>query len=257
MTIEVSQLHVVFGRSAAGSLQDALETAGRQGTVVSPYDDFSFGPIDFDDASTRAQWVEEELGYGDWLDIYDSSLPSVTESLNAELPPIVWFAPDCTTSAMGFLWWLSQVGHLGCSILEVPKLSQLNPQRLIKHLGREVPLSSVKRTESLALWSRLKAENAPIRVLGGSGLKSASIDYFDDALIANVTSRWRKMALIVAHTLIGFDETGLYQTGDLVLGARLAALAEAGVLEWRGDLNNMRLCELRLPAKNAAVLGIR
>ncbi|WP_375285235.1 DUF1835 domain-containing protein, partial [Sphingobium yanoikuyae] len=63
MTSENSQLHVVFGRSAAGTLQQALEVAGREGIVVAPYDDFSFGPIDRDDANARAQWVENELGY--------------------------------------------------------------------------------------------------------------------------------------------------------------------------------------------------
>jgi len=136
MTIDRCQLHVVFGRSAAGSLQNALATAGRQGAVISPYDDFSFGPIDFEVASTRVQWVEKELGYSDWQDIYENSLPAVTESLNADLSPIVWFAPDSTNSAMGFLWWLSQVGDLDCSIIKVPKLNLLNPQQLIEHLDR-------------------------------------------------------------------------------------------------------------------------
>jgi hypothetical protein len=50
MASEISQLHVVFGRSAAATLQQALEFSGREGVAVASYDDFSFGPIDRDDA---------------------------------------------------------------------------------------------------------------------------------------------------------------------------------------------------------------
>ncbi|PHQ61615.1 MAG: hypothetical protein COC10_11790 [Sphingobium sp.] len=109
MTSENSQLHVVFGRSAAGTLQQALEVAGREGIVVAPYDDFSFGPIDRDDANARAQWVENELGYSDWQKIFEDSLPVLSASMEASKPPIAWISPDSAHSAAGFLWWLSHM----------------------------------------------------------------------------------------------------------------------------------------------------
>jgi len=65
------------------------------------------------------------------------------------------------------------------------------------------------------------------------------------------------MALVVAHTLTGFDEAGRYQTGDPVLGICFADLGEAGALEWQGDLSGMQLCELCLPAKSTTLLDMR
>ena len=38
-------LHVVFTPSGAGNLREALKNAGRDGQVVTFFDDLSFGPI--------------------------------------------------------------------------------------------------------------------------------------------------------------------------------------------------------------------
>jgi len=87
-----------------------------------------------------------------------------------------------------------------------------------------------------------------LRVLGADGaLTSVPLDHFDADLLRHATAEWQKMALIVGTVLREFADNGLYQAGDIVLHARLADLAEAGVLEWRGDLDHMTACELRLP----------
>lgn len=65
--------------------------------------------------------------------------------------------------------------------------------------------------------------------------------------LMNCGSRdWYKMARIIGSTLGQFYETGPFQTGELVLWARLRSLAQDGTLEWRGDLEDMHYCELRL-----------
>ncbi|WP_145203812.1 DUF3658 domain-containing protein [Sphingobium sp. B2] len=248
MTSENSQLHVVFGRSAAGTLQQALEVAGREGIVVAPYDDFSFGPIDRDDANARAQWVENELGYSDWQKIFEDSLPVLSASMEASKPPIAWISPDSAHSAAGFLWWLSHMADKECQILDVPRLSLLDPESMTEYLDKAEPLSAGRRARSLGLWLQLQAENAPLRILGDAGLMSAPLEHFDAALLEHATPEWQKMARIVAGVLGDFFLEGIYQTSDLVLGSRLADLAEAGILEWRGDLGHMASCEMRLPA---------
>ncbi|RYE66408.1 MAG: DUF1835 domain-containing protein [Oxalobacteraceae bacterium] len=248
MTSKDSQLHVVFGRSAAGTLQQALEVAGRKGVVVAPYDDFSFGPIDSDDASARAQWVEDALGYSGWQNIIEDSWPVLSASMDASEPPIAWISPDSAHSAAGFLWWLSHMADKECQILDVPRLSLLDAQSMTEYLDKAEPLSVERRSRSLDLWIRLQAENAPLRILGSVELMSAPLDYFDAALLEHATPEWQKMARIVAGVLVDFSLEGIYQTSDLVLGARLADLAEAGKLEWRGDLGRIAACEMRLPA---------
>lgn len=248
MTSENPQVHVIFGRSAAGTLQQALEVAGREGVVVAPYDDFSFGPIDRDDGKARAQWVENELGYSDWQKIFEDSLPVLSASMETSKPPIAWVSSDSAHSVAGFLWWLAHMEGKECLVLDVPRLSLLSPDVMSGYLDQAALLPAARRESSLALWTKLQAENAPLRVLSDNGLMSAPIEYFDPALLEHVTPEWQKMALIVGRALCDFADTGIYQTGDLVLAARLADLAEAGVLEWQGDLGHMARCEMRLPA---------
>lgn len=245
MPLGKPQLHVVFGRSAAGTLQQALDDVGREGTVVAPYDDFSFGPIDADNAEARARWVESELGYSDWQEVFEDSLPALNASKEASEPPIAWVSPDSAHSVAGFLWWLSHMDDKPCFVLDVPRLSLLGPDGMNTHIDQAKPLSAARRAGDLALWKQLQSENAPLRVLKGDKLTSAPMEYFDSALLGQITGKWQKMAMIVGRTLAAFSEAGVFQTGDLVLAARLTRLAEAGILEWQGDLSDMRHCELR------------
>ncbi len=78
-------------------------------------------------------------------------------------------------------------------------------------------------------------------------MASKPIDWFDDLLLGSATEQWHSMAMIVGKALVAAAEGDVYQVGDLVLASRPARLAEAGVLEWRGDLGQMRGCELRRP----------
>lgn len=250
MTSAQPRLHVVFNRSARGSLEQALALAGSADIAVAPYDDFSFGPIDSDDAGARDRWTEAMLGYSGWERTLEDSLPVLTASAEACMPPIAWIAPDDARNISGFLWWLSHQGGRDCLVLEVPNLPLLHADQLLAYLDKARPLTAEKRAEWLAVWARLKAENAPLRVLSDQGLVSAPIDYFDAALLNHATPEWQPMSLIVATVLTEFHDSGRYQAGDLVLAARLATLAGAGILEWHGDLSVMPGCSLRLPASD-------
>jgi hypothetical protein len=97
------------------------------------------------------------------------------------------------------------------------------------------------------MWQQLCTENAALRVIEKGRLVSKNIDFFDSALVRLATPKWQKMAAIVAELLVEFYDAELYQTGDLVLNARLAALADDGALEWRGEALNILHCEVRLP----------
>lgn len=243
-----SRLHVIFSRSARGSLEQALALAGRADIAVAPYDDLSFGPIARYDAEARDAWVEAVLGYADWGEAVEDSLPVLLASAETPAPPIVWISPDSAQSVAGFLWWLSHQGERDCLVLEVPRLHTLHAEELLDYLDRAEPLPAARRAAWLATWARLQAEDAPLRVLGADGaLESAPLDHFDADLLRHATAAWQKMALIVGTVLREFADNGLYQAGDIVLHARLADLAEAGALEWLGDLSVMRGCALRLP----------
>ena len=241
-------MHVVFGQSAAASLREALRTAGREETVLAPEDDFSFGPLVPADADVRARWVQDTLGYSEWAGSTEATLSIASDSAVYGRPPIAWISPDSASSVAGFLWWLSQLGDRPVRQNRISRLGLHSPNLLEGLLDLHVELTASDRGDAIALWQTLKRENAPLRVLTNTGLVSAPIEYFDDALLAHVHEDWQKMAFIVGKTLMGFHDEGRFQTGDLVLASRLRTLVLSGTIECRGDLYQMRHCELRLPS---------
>lgn len=239
--------HVMFSPSAAGALKQALSLAKRPDEVLCPFDDFSFGPIATEAAEDRIQWVEEVLGYTGWEDITASSQAFLAAFEVPKTSVTAWVTRRQTQTYAGFLWWLSHVGNLPISIIEVAELSSTKAEDMLAFLDRAVPFETKDRLRDTARWQQLKTENAPLRLIDGEDLVSAPIEHFDDSLLSHATHDWQKMARIVAGTFVEFSDAGVHQTGDLVLGARLGDLAEAGRLEWRGDLGHMQRCEVRLP----------
>ena len=179
---------------------------------------------------------------------------------------MAWISRRDACNYAGFLWWLWQVGEASCEVIDVTELmtvghdpsgqprppqlvispSLLLPDEMLDLLDRAVPLAPGARRQYLDLWQSLMAENAPLRVLGETGLVSAPITFFDPLILSCASTTWLKMARVVGAALARSCEGDLYQTGDLVLAARVRALADAGALEWRGDLSSMHHCEVRL-----------
>jgi hypothetical protein len=242
------QLHVVFCPSAAGTLRQALRAVGRHERVISPFDDQSFGPVDTDDAAVRAAWIESELGIADWRGVVEGDASVLSEARAAARPPIAWVGSAATSSLAGFLWWVSHLENVPVSVIAAPNMGFLNPDAMAALLDSETLLSDSDRNRHVDHWRELQAENAPYRVIEEGRLVSAPIDYFDRRLLSFVSHEWQKMARVVGSMLMSFVDDDVYQAGDLVLAARLAVLAETGVLEWQGDLSTMRGCELRLPS---------
>lgn len=102
------------------------------------------------------------------------------------------------------------------------------------------------REQYRGLWGRLRAENAPLRVLTAEGFMSAPVTYFDEMLLSHVTTQWDSAEVPVIETTVHFAEIGLWQAEMLFLEARLGALVNAGQIEMRGDPADPRTCEIRL-----------
>lgn len=68
-------------------------------------------------------------------------------------------------------------------------------------------------------------------------------------LLANVTSRWRKMAYVVGVTMMQIDPAMRTGKDDLYFATLVVGLINKGLLEYTGDLSNMRKCEGRLSSK--------
>lgn len=102
-----------------------------------------------------------------------------------------------------------------------------------------------------ALWSKLRAENAPLRILTDDGLVSAPLNHFDADLLSHVGSEWTRANRVVGETLAALQSQqvgggAVSQCSDLVLFARLRALVEQGALDSQGDIYSPQLKVRRL-----------
>jgi hypothetical protein len=249
-------LHVVFTSPGASSLREALEDVGRDDQVVSLFDCLSFGPINPPDLSLRSKWVEDELGRTGWDDVNLDTDNFWREALSPGRRKVAWLSRRSAMEYAGFLEWLWRMGDAPCEVVDLSELkisyrAEHGPPRppvLAMSLGmvssdtmcREKlwglaePLQATERERYRNLWQRLRAENAPLRVIEGSELVSASITFFDSQLMSCATRDWRKAARIVGHILGGEMDGDIIQVGDLVLAARIDALVESGRLEMQG-----------------------
>ena len=110
------------------------------------------------------------------------------------------------------------------------------------------PLQASARHRCRDLWQRLRSEDAPLRVIEGGKLVSAPISFFDARLMSYVTNDWLKVARIVGEALAAEMDDEVLQVGDIVLAARIDALAESGRLEMQGkSALEMHGCLVRRP----------
>jgi len=247
-------LHIAIGHAAGGTLRQA-GLAREGGKIIAFPDDLSYGPIDPPDAALRVAWVGRELGSRS----DDAGLAGVLETfwaaaLAAPGRRVVWFSRRSASDYAGFLECLWRFGETPCEAIDLTDVTL--PQRLpVFGLGelspdqvhasalwaRAAPIPAALGDRYRAMWRRLRAENAPFRVVKNLALVSAPITVFDDVLLACAGAKWRKSARVVGEALASSH------VGDLVLFGRLRRLVEAGTLEGRGDFSEMRASEVRLP----------
>jgi hypothetical protein len=70
----------------------------------------------------------------------------------------------------------------------------------------------------------------------------------DEALLANASSQWRKVARVVGSVVSG-NSDNIPKLPDIFFAERVRKLVAAGKLESQGNLNYMRFSEVRLPER--------
>jgi hypothetical protein len=254
-------LHIAPGRSAGGSLRQAIRTSGRADYVISFCDDLSCGPIDSEDSSARARWWASLYDDHDIdLDVFWRHVMSTPDRL------VVWFGRHSAQEHAFFLALVDRLGDRPYDIIDVtglqmpvtrpggkpqlslPKqaVSLMSEEELALLLGTERAMTSQEREDAALRWRSLKSENAPFRIVTDSGLVSAPADVFDALLLERATKDWRKVARVIGETM-GHNMEPYIQVGDLMLLTRIVALVDQGKLMAHGDPWLMRKCEVRLP----------
>ena len=258
-------LHITFGMYCDTPLREALKLARRHDCVVRLWDDLSLGPIDPPEPAARSTWAREEFGlYAHHRHIFAAKNNAWNAALSIPGRRIAWVARRMAYEYCGFLEWLSRLGNAPCKIVdlhdvtldwhmsdgtvergEVPSVSHIHAEHIRDNAFWDLarPLSAQERQEYLALWHKLRAENAPLRVLNGGALVSAPISYYDDLVLADTVESFRKVARILGSALgwgRGTPRANLY-----VFHARINKLVQAGVLEAKGNTAQMRYSEVR------------
>jgi len=263
----MSVLHIMFGSTAAAELRKAIRDHGRwpDEEVVYLDEDLSFGPID-GDMTARDRWVDDVLGIRDWQSA-DALTNFSEKAWPDDVMPVAWFSSRIAGEYTAFLWWLSRLGDAPCKIIDVTDhriISEQNPngwrpiragemtsKQVYQLIDCGTPLEQANRERYLAIWRRLVAENAPLRILDADlSLVSAPISYLDPVLLKFATAEWKVMAWIIGSAMADPMDDDIIQTGDFFLAARARELAKSGALEWRGDLSDIRKCEVRLPNRD-------
>ena len=256
-------LHIAPGDSAGGSLKRAIQEAGRDDDILSCRDDLSCGPITLDDPSERAKWWTQFYGDRDIEADLNAFWDRVSETDDRL---VVWFGRHRASELAFFHAWTDRLGDRPYDIVDVTgrqfpakqrdgfsrrgspaqAVGIINSDSLRSLLGSEQPITPQLREESSQTWRRLKAENAPFRIVTEAGLVSAPIDVFDPLLLERATPEWKKIARIVGEAM-GYNSEPYMQVGDVMLLARVVALVSDGKLLADGDPWDMRSCQVRLP----------
>jgi hypothetical protein len=255
-------LHIAPGDSAGGSLRFALRDAGYD-DVLSWRDDLSCGPIASGEPAERAEW---------WTSFYDeqdieSAFCAFWDRVAAtDDRLVVWFGRHSASEHAFVLAWADRLGDRpyeyidvtgrqfpvarrdSSTVLSPPMQSVgiMNPDMLKSLLGQEQRASTEFKDECSRVWRRLKAENAPFRVVTAEGLVSAPSDYFDALILERATTEWRRVARVVGDTM-GYNGEPYMQVGPTMLLTRVVALVDEGKLLAEGDPWDMRSCNVRLP----------
>jgi hypothetical protein len=87
-----------------------------------------------------------------------------------------------------------------------------------------------------------------------SALNPEQIQAIDDALMANVSGRWRKVARVVLSAMSDLERDGKRVMGipDIFYAERIRELIKRGQIEGAGDFNRMGRSEVRLPSDQNA-----
>jgi hypothetical protein len=242
-----------------------LDGASRRDRVVSTFDNLALGPINAPGLQTRLHWMEEELRLTGWECVFAEEEAFWRAALAEDGRRVAWMSRRAASEYCGFLEWLWRLGDLPCEVIDLTdmpvgsrhrafSLDLLQAEEIASSRlwDRAEPLDVAARERHHALWRRLRADNAPLRVVDADGLRSAPITFFDRQLLSFAKAHWQKPARIIGATMAEWVAPPMgpyFQAGDAVLAARLFALVEAGVLEGRGDLTDIRKSEVRLPGQ--------
>jgi hypothetical protein len=266
MSDDVEIVHVVHGRSIAETLRDALRSQGCEERVIGLSGDLNYGPIDPPDPDVRQAWIRTVLRCDPADDRREPEAPW-TDATSAAVYPVFWVCMSNAGEQASFLEFAYRMAGRPFDVVDATGLDHItldgirSPRSLGSMRKQDIVASDLRakrrtfsgpeRDAASAGWSRLRRENAPLRVVRDGRLVSAPLTHFDAVLVGQAEEEWEVFARLIGRAIrhLTFDVDPPDQgVGDVVLFGRVRALGDMGALEVRGAGPGIRDHEVRRPA---------
>ncbi len=236
-------LHVTFCSSGAGSLRQALGIRDERKKVVDLSDDLSWGLIRGGDFVERENWLNLNLPWdtnppfdGDGWDWISAGAKDFQKKLDSSDEHLVWVAPQDARELCGLHWYLDSFGGDGASFIIVDHgfpgtyqrqaphgIGELGPEQfhfLLQHAEREM---WDEQRFPRRRWAQLRDEATNLRIVDQGVATSVPDDYFDEVLLAQCSTEWRKLHRVMVDAMIAQWDMHHY-VGDVVWLWRLREL---------------------------------
>ena len=254
--------HIVFQHADVNVLQKAIALdESLQGEILEIRDDFAVGPIENIDTEegwvARENWWKELLAqspysYENLVGSFDDrkTVEEIKRRLDEKNDEQVWlWMGQNQHDVCSYYWLISQLKEYQSRIFVLylnnlpfinekgqifypTTLHEILPKEFLKakKLNRAVTLSEFEVDPDE--WSKLKAENAMIRILeGGKKIVSKEDDFYDRDILANLSNEFQKGNRAMSNILSKMK----IKTGDVFLLWRMKKLSAEDKLEINGD----------------------
>ena len=265
MNEEIESVHVAFGWPITDSIRHALRLLGRNERVIELPDNLSFGPINPPDTNLRRAWMESVLQC-ELSDDLAGIEKAWAEATASEVYPVFWVCMSCPSEQASFLEFASRMNGKTFDIIDATalefatadgvkkpwSLGSMRPEDIVSCdlYAKRRAISPSELSAASKVWSQLRKENTPFRIVRDGCLVSASLTYFDAFLIDQANQDWEISARLIGRALtsMSFDMAPHGQSAsDVVLFGRMLALGENGLLEIAGSGPGMRDYKVRKP----------
>ena len=262
MNESAQTVHVVFGKSIADTLREALAALGSMERVIGLPDGLNVGPIDPPDPSLRQAWGKSVLGADPVLrdGLVDDPIDVETAWAEATAPgvnPVFWACLSSPAEHACFLAYAARMQDRSFAIVDATNLNFTtvdgvrSPCSLGLMRAQDIVASNLYATRHLIsfeerraaseAWSQLQHENAPFRIVRDGQLVSAPLTHYDALLVEQASQDWEIAARLIGRAITTFvDAQSGEGTSDVVLIGRMLALGEENLLEIAGPGPGMR-----------------
>ena len=257
----IETVHVTFGRTRAEDIRSALRLSGHQERVIGLSKDLAVGPINPPEPGARQEWIRDVLRC-EPDDEPDEAEEPWAEATSTATYPIYWVCMSDAAEQASFLEFsfrmngrtFDVVNATGLDFVTIRgirtpwSLGLMSPEDIVASglYGRRRTLLPAEIAAASDLWSRLRRENTPLRIVRNGGLVSAPRDHFDTFLVEQAPRDWEVAARLIGRTMSALSSV---TPSHVVLFGRILALGKSQRLDVTGPGPGMRDYKVRRPDK--------